>query len=232
MVKKLDLFDHFEKKLGLTIKKPELFTQVFVHRSYVNECKDKKVEQNERLEFLGDAVLELVVTEYLYRHYDNTEGEMTNWRSALVRGEMLSKVARDLDMGKFLFLSHGEEKGGGREKDYILANALEALIGYLYLTHGYTICQNFVEDQILVHLDQILKRKLYIDAKSFFQEQAQEKLGITPEYRVESEEGPDHSKNFTMGAYLGDKLVGTGKGPSKQTAEQEAARAALKKKGW
>ena len=229
---KLDLQEHFESMLKVRLKQPELLKQVFVHRSYVNEHKDKKISHNERLEFLGDAVLELIVTEYLYRNYDSTEGEMTNWRSALVRGEMLAKVAKNLEMGKFLYLSHGEEKGGGREKDYILANSVEALIGYLYLTEGYTTCHNFIQDFILCYLEEILEKKLYIDAKSHFQEQAQEKAGVTPEYKVLSEEGPDHDKVFTMGAYIEDELIGEGEGGSKQNAEQAAARAAIARKGW
>ena len=228
----LDLQEHFEKMLGITLKKPELLKQVFVHRSYVNENKGKNISHNERLEFLGDAVLELIVTDYLYRNYNNTEGEMTNWRSALVRGEMLAKVAKKLKMGEFLYLSHGEEKGGGREKDYILANSVEAFIGYLYLTEGYIICQNFIQDFILCYLDEILEKKLYIDAKSHFQEQAQEKAGVTPEYKVLNEEGPDHDKIFTMGVYIKDELIGEGDGGSKQNAEQAAARAAIAKKGW
>jgi ribonuclease-3 len=229
---KKDLQSHFEKKLGISLKKPDLLKQVFIHRSYVNETRDDAIQHNERLEFLGDAVLELVVTEYLYRNYDNSEGEMTNWRSALVRGEMLAQVANKLNIGDYLFLSHGEEKGGGRDKDYILANTVEALIGYLYLTEGYTICQNFIQDFILCHLEEILEKKLYVDAKSYFQEQSQDKLGITPEYKVLNEEGPDHDKVFTMGAYIGEELMGEGKGSSKQNAEQEAARAAIRKKGW
>jgi ribonuclease-3 len=228
----VNLQEYFEKKLGFKLKDAELLRQVFIHRSYVNECRDKDIHHNERLEFLGDAVLELVVTEYLYKKYENPEGELTNWRSALVRGEMLARVARKLGMGKFLFLSHGEEKGGGRDKDYILANSVEALIGYVYLTQTYEVCQKVISKFILCYLDEILEKKLYVDAKSYFQEKSQELLGITPEYRVQEEEGPDHSKQFTMGAYIGEELVGKGKGSSKQNAEQDAARDALINKNW
>lgn len=223
---------HFEKLLRIKLEDDVLLKQVFIHRSYVNECREKGLEHNERLEFLGDAVLELVVTDYLYREFPNPEGDLTNWRSALVKGEMLSKISRSMGIGQFLFLSHGEEKGGGREKDYILANALEAFIGYLYLTKGFAACQKFIAKFILVHLPEILEKNLHIDAKSYFQESSQEKLGITPEYRVLQEEGPDHNKLFTMGAYLSGELIGSGSGSSKQSAEQEAAKEAIRVKKW
>jgi len=218
--------------VGLTKNDDKMLQQVFIHRSYVNEHKKEKLEHNERLEFLGDAVLELITTEFLYKNFPNPEGELTNWRSALVKGETLAKVAAELSLGDHLMLSKGEEKSGGRSKDYILANTLEALIGYIYLKGGYDKAQLFIHKHILVRLQQILDENLHIDGKSFFQETSQELLGITPVYKLVKEEGPDHNKNFTVGAYLNDELIGTGMGSSKQAAEQEAAHDALVKKGW
>ncbi|MGE3278646.1 MAG: ribonuclease III [Candidatus Altimarinota bacterium] len=219
-------------KIGLTENTPELLDQVFIHRSYVNEHRSQKLESNERLEFLGDAVLELVTTEYLFRNFSNSEGELTNWRSALVKGPTLAEVAQDLELGTFLKLSRGEEKSGGREKDYLLANTVEALIGYIYIQGGYAKAQLFIHKYILVRLQNILEKNLHIDSKSYFQETAQEVLGITPTYDVLKEEGPDHKKTFTMGVYLEGEMIATGNGSSKQIAEQDAARNALIKKGW
>ncbi len=221
-----------EEKIGLTFKSHELLQQAFVHRSYLNEHRQSKMESNERLEFLGDAVLELVVTQYLYSTYPNPEGELTNWRSALVKGEMLAKVAQQLDLGKHLLLSHGEEKSGGREKDYLLANTFEALIGVIYLELGYASAQKFIGQFLLVHLEDILQKGAHIDSKSKLQELSQEKVGLTPAYRLEHDEGPDHSKVFTMGAYIGGRIVGKGNGGSKQTAEQAAAEDALRRLKW
>ena len=220
------------KKIGLKDNDLELLDRVFIHRSYVNEHRHEKIESNERLEFLGDAVLELVSTEYLYRNFPNPEGDLTNWRSALVKGETLAKVAQELGLGQYLKLSRGEEKSGGRDKDYLLANLVEALIGYIYIQGGYAKTQLFIHKNILVKLQEILENNLHIDAKSHFQELSQEKLGITPVYKVLEEEGPDHMKTFTMGIYLGEDLIAKGSGSSKQLAEQEAARKGLKKKKW
>lgn len=226
-------YRNLEKRIGIKFKSKKLLEQVFVHKSYVNEYRDKeKLEHNERLEFLGDAVLELVVTEYLYQNYPNPEGDLTNWRSALVKGENLAKLAEELDLGKYLYLSKGEDRSGGREKSYILANTVEALIGAIYLDKDYETAKGFVLEFILKYLEDILSKGLHIDAKSLFQELAQEKLGITPEYKLINAEGPDHAKLFTMGAYLEDKLVGQGQGSSKQTAEQAAAEHVLTEKGW
>jgi len=219
-------------QIGLGENNNELLDQVFIHRSYVNEHKNENLNSNERLEFLGDAVLELITTEYLYRNFDKSEGELTNWRSALVKGPTLAEVAQELELGKYLKLSRGEEKSGGREKDYLLANTVEALIGYIYLQGGYAKAQLFIHRFILVRLQNILEKNLHIDSKSYFQETAQEVLGITPTYDVLGEEGPDHTKAFTMGVYLEGELIATGKGTSKQIAEQDAARNALVKKGW
>ncbi len=226
------MYKKLEKKIGLKFKDHHLLKNAFIHRSYLNEHKSSKMESNERLEFLGDAVLELVVTEYLYKTYPNPEGELTNWRSALVKGDTLAIIAQELDLGEHLFLSHGEENSGGREKDYLLANTFEAVIGVIYLELGYEKAKKFIEKFLLVRLEDILKDGAHIDAKSKFQEMAQEKTGFTPAYELVHDEGPDHDKVFVMGAYIEDKIVGKGKGSSKQSAEQEAAEDALKRLKW
>lgn len=226
------MYKKLEEQTGIKFSDHEVLRKAFVHRSYLNEHKDSKLESNERLEFLGDAVLELVVTEYLYENYPNPEGELTNWRSALVKGEMLAKIAQELNLGEYLFLSHGEEKSGGREKDYLLANTLEALIGVIYLELGYKKSQSFIKKFLLVHLEDILIEGSHIDAKSKLQEMAQDKVGVTPNYELQHDEGPDHDKIFTMSAYIGDRMVGKGKGGSKQIAEQSAAEDALKRLKW
>ncbi len=226
------MYKKLEEQTGIEFKDSHLLRNAFVHRSYLNEHKDSKLESNERLEFLGDAVLELVVTEYLYTNYPNPEGELTNWRSALVKGEMLAKIARELELGEYLFLSKGEEKSGGREKDYLLANTFEAFIGVIYLEFGYKKTQSFIKKFLLVHLEGILKKGSHIDSKSKLQEIAQDKVGVTPFYELKHEEGPDHSKEFTMAAFIGDRMVGKGKGSSKQIAEQRAAEDALKRLKW
>ncbi len=220
------------QKIGIKNTNEALLHQVFIHRSYVNEHRAEQLQSNERMEFLGDAVLELVTTEYLYRNFDKDEGELTNWRSALVKGPTLAQVAQELELGKYLNLSRGEEKSGGREKDYLLANTVEALIGYIYLEGGYAKAQIFIHRFILVRLQHILEKNLHIDSKSFFQETAQETLGITPTYDVMGEDGPDHKKTFTMGVYLNGELIATGQGSSKQIAEQDAARNGLIAKNW
>lgn len=218
--------------MSIEFDNPELLELAFVHKSFINETADAN-ECNERLEFLGDAVLELVVTEYLYNTYPDTdEGVLTNWRSALVKGKNLAHVARMLKLGQYLSLSKGEDLSGGRDKDYILANTTEALIGALYLDKGYDPSKDFISTHIIKFLDEIIEQGLHIDAKSHVQELAQDKIGVTPHYTLIDESGPDHSKVFLMGIYFGEDLVGQGKGPSKQTAEQEAARDALRKKGW
>ena len=225
-------FQELEKTIGITFKNRELLQQVFIHKSYLNECCESELKDNERLEFLGDAVLELVVTEFLFKTYPNDEGELTNWRSALVKGEHLARISRDLKLGQYLVLSNGEEKSGGREKNYILANTFEALLGGIYLEQGYEKSHKFIDKFVLIYLEEILEKGLHIDPKSKLQEIAQDKEEITPVYKLISEEGPDHSKEFVMGIYLGEELVGTGKGSSKQNAEQSAALAALKERGW
>ncbi|OGL73896.1 ribonuclease III [Candidatus Uhrbacteria bacterium RIFCSPHIGHO2_02_FULL_57_19] len=222
-----------EKRLGVSFKDKDLLTTALVHRSYLNEHPDFRLPQNERLEFLGDAVLELVVTEYLYEHYPNPEGELTNWRAALVNAIMLSQVAKELEIEDYLYLSRGEAKDAGtKARQYILANAFEAVIGSMYLDGGYEVCKGFIGDKLLTRLPYILEHQLYLDPKSRFQEAAQEKTGITPTYRVISESGPDHAKDFVVGVFLGGDQVATGEGTSKQEAQVDAAQRALKVKGW
>lgn len=217
----------FTRRLQLPFTDKDLLQQVFVHRSYLNEHRSFRLAHNERLEFLGDAVLELIVTEYLYANYENPEGELTNWRSALVRGEMLAKIAQELDMGPHLMLSKGEQQSTGKARQIILANAFEALIGAIHLDLGYDVARDFVERHLIRRLDDILEQRLYIDAKSDLQEKSQDQLGITPSYTVLKSEGPDHAKEFTVGVYLADREIGVGRGSSKQKAEQEAAANAL-----
>jgi len=229
----INRYEGLEKNLNFKFKDPKLLDLAFVHKSYVNEHRDKKKENNERLEFLGDAVLELVVTEYLYKNFPTRgEGVMTNWRSALVKGKHLAEIAVKLDLGFFLYLSRGEERSGGRKKNYILANTLEALIGAIYLDQGYKVSHEFIDNMILAQLGSILEQGLHIDSKSRLQEIAQDQLGFTPAYEMLEAQGPDHEKEFVMGAYINGELIGRGSGSSKQKAEQSAAESALKAKNW
>ncbi len=226
-------FDGLEKKLGIQFKNQKLLVQAFTHRSYLNENPSFGLGHNERLEFLGDAVLELVVTEYLYgRFSEKPEGELTALRAALVNAEMLSDIGAELGMSEYLLLSRGEKKDTGRARSYILANAFEALIGALYLDHGYEVSAEFLKRVLFGHLEEVLEKKLWRDPKSVFQEEAQDRLGITPNYRVLKEIGPDHQKRFSVGVFLGAVFAAEGSGPSKQEAEVEAAEKALVAKGW
>lgn len=226
-------FPEFEEKMGITFKNPAFLVQAFVHRSYLNEHHDFPLGQNERLEFLGDAVLELIVTEFLFYEYGNPEGELTNWRAALVNAKILSNIAYEIGMEPFLFLSHGEAKDAGtKARDYIMANAIEALIGAIYLDQGYDMARQFVTRWVLIKLPMVLEQGLYMDAKSRFQESAQELLGVTPTYKVLHEEGPDHAKNFKVGVFLDKELVASGEGTSKQEAQTDAAEKAIKVKKW
>lgn len=221
-----------EENIGYKFKNKDLLLQALTHRSYLNENPKWRLDQNERLEFLGDAVLELVVTEYLYKNFPNPEGEMTNWRAALVNAVMLSQITKEFNLNDFMLLSRGEAKDTGRARQYILANAIEALIGAIYLDGGYDAASKFIAKFVLKELSRIIEGRLYRDAKSLFQEQAQDKVGITPSYEVLEEWGPDHARNFKIGVFLEKEMAGVGKGPSKQEAQQEAAEDALKKKGW
>jgi ribonuclease-3 len=223
-----------EKSLGLEFKNRDLLIEAFCHRSYLNEHPDFYLPHNERLEFLGDAVLELIVTEYLYKKYpEKNEGELTNWRAALVNAKILGELARELGFNDFLLLSKGEEKETGKARLYILANTFEALIGAIYLDQGYEVAKNFVEKNLIERkLPEIIEKGLFKDPKTRFQEEAQERVKITPTYKVLEEWGPDHAKHFVVGVFLGNELVAKGEGTSKQEAEEEAAKNALKIKGW
>ena len=218
-----------EKKLEATFKNQDLLRQAMTHRSYLNENPDFKLDHNERLEFLGDAVLELVVTDYLYLHYQLPEGELTNLRAAVVRGEMLSAVAQELDLETYLLLSCGERKDTGKARHYILANTVEAVIGALYLDSGYAAAEQLIIKHIVSKLKKVIEQGLHIDNKSRFQELAQEEYRLTPTYRVLNETGLDHAKNFVVGVFVGKKQAGEGAGSSKQEAQQAAAKDALSK---
>ena len=221
-----------EQKIKTNFKDKNLLLQALTHRSYINENPKWPLDHNERLEFLGDAVLELVVTEHLYRTYPNSEGELTNWRAALVNAVMLADISKVFDLNEFMLLSRGEAKDTGRARQYILANAMEAVIGAIYLDQGYEKSAEFIQAFVLSELPRIIKDNLYRDAKSLFQEKAQEQVGITPNYEVIQEWGPDHARQFKVGVYLDKDLIADGEGPSKQEAQQKAAEVALKIKGW
>ena len=221
-----------ENKLGVHFKNQDFLLEALTHRSYLNERPDWRINHNERLEFLGDAVLELAVTEYLFKNYSEPEGILTSWRAALVNSTMLAEISKKLDLNDYVLLSQGERKDPGRARQYILANALEALIGAIYLDQGYEETRQFIEKYIIAEFPRIIDQKLYKDAKSLFQEEAQEREGATPSYKVLGEWGPDHSKTFKVGVYLNDELAGAGFGPSKQEAQQKAAEDALHKKKW
>lgn len=226
-------FLKLEEDINYKFKDRNLLKQAVVHRSYLNENPGFPLQHNERLEFLGDAVLELAVTEFLYKNYENPEGELTNWRASLVKGDMLAKVAQKIDLEGYLYLSKGEAKDTNlKARRYILANAVEALIGSMYLDGGYISCCEFINSFILVELPEILEKRLYLDPKSRFQEAAQEKIGITPTYEVLEEEGPDHNRYFRIGVFLNDEFIADGDGTSKQEAQMSAAERACEIKGW
>ncbi|MDD5567064.1 MAG: ribonuclease III [Patescibacteria group bacterium] len=223
-----------EAIIGCTFKNIKLLEQSLVHRSYLNEHPDFPLKHNERMEFLGDAVLELAVTRYLFQKFPNkSEGELTNWRASLVKSETLADTAESIDLNDFLYLSRGEAKDtNSKARRYILANALEALIGAIYLDQGFEAAEKFIGSFLLTKLDDILQNHLYLDPKSRFQEKSQEIAGITPHYKVLSESGPDHAKRFNIGVFLGDDEIAVGEGASKQEAEESAAQRALKAKDW
>lgn len=222
-----------ELMLGSDFKNKSLLLEALTHRSYLNENTTWPHPHNERLEFLGDAVLELVITEHLYTLFpDKPEGELTTFRAALVNAVMLGNLAADLGLNNAILLSRGEAKDVGRARLYILANTFEAIVGALYLDGGYDKAKEFIVRVLGPQITPIVEQKLYQDAKSLFQEEAQERMGITPTYEVVKEWGPDHDKHFVVGAYVGTELIAEGEGPSKQIAQQQAAEAALKAKGW
>lgn len=226
-------FSSFEKRIGVSFANKDILRTAFTHRSYLNENRGIGKEHNERLEFLGDAVLELIVTEYLYAKYPaKPEGDLTAYRSALVNAVTLAGVAEGLGMNDYLLLSRGEAKDTGRARQVILANAIEAFIGALYLDQGYETTKKFVSKHVFKLVDDIVSKKMWLDAKSHFQEKAQEIEGVTPSYTTVKEAGPDHDKKFTVAVFLGNTRVAEGEGKSKQEAEQTAAKLALEVKKW
>ncbi|MBI3306102.1 ribonuclease III [Candidatus Nomurabacteria bacterium] len=223
----------FEKKIKITFKNKSLLEQAFIHCSYINENPGVKLSHNERLEFLGDAVLELVVTDFLYKKYPSyTEGELTSLRSALVNAVIIASAASKIGMNDYLLLSKGEAKDNGKARQYILANTFEAYVGALYIDQGLPATEQFIHKYLLPKTEEIVSKKLWRDAKSLIQEKAQEFVNVTPAYKVLSESGPDHDKHFTVGIFFGTSKIAEGKGQSKQEAEQKAAEAALKEKNW
>ncbi len=225
--------DAFEKKIGHVFKERRLLEQAFTHRSYLNENREAGREHNERLEFLGDAVLELVVTEYLFAKYpEKPEGELTAVRAALVNTISISEAATHLGINDYLLLSRGESKDTGRARQIILANAFEAVIGALYLDSGYEVARDFIAAQLFHKTDEVVEKKLWHDAKSRLQELSQEQLKVTPKYELVGQSGPDHDRTFVVAVYLGETKAGQGEGRSKQEAEQDAASKALTAKGW
>lgn len=226
-------FSLFEKKIGVLFRDENLLRQAFTHRSYINEHKGLGWDHNERLEFLGDAVLELAVTAYLFEKYPNkTEGDLTSYRAALVNTNTISDAARECGMDDFLLLSKGEAKDKGRARQYILANTFEAVIGALYLDQGYEAAKDFIARALFHRTDDMVAKGLWRDAKSLFQEKAQEEVGVTPYYSILEEMGPDHNKEFLVAVFVGEEQVAEAKGRSKQEAEQKAAARALVAKGW
>lgn len=222
--------DNLEKKIKIKFKNQELFLQSLTHRSYLNEHPEKKLIHNERLEFLGDAIIEFIITEYLYENYSEAEGTLTSWRASLVNTNMLFKIAKEISLDKYIYLSHGESLSFSQKtKVTILADAFEALVGAIYLDQGLSKTREFLIERIITKLPHVLKYKLYEDPKSKFQELLQSESKTTPTYKVLQEEGPDHAKKFTVGVFLNDSVIARGIGQSKQEASIKAAAEALKK---
>lgn len=217
-----------ESLLGVTFKNKNLLKTALTHRSYLNESSENDLKNNERLEFLGDAVLELITTEYLYERYpERPEGELTSFRSALVKTTSLSETSLDLNIGDFIMMSRGEEVTGGRTRPYILANTFESILGAIYIDQGYDVAKTFVTNKLLPKTTAIIENRLDIDSKSRLQELSQEILNFTPVYDLVSSKGPDHDKNFLMAVKIKGKVFGEGNGKNKQEAEQNAAKYAL-----
>ena len=226
-------FTGFEKKTNIIFNDKKLLEQAFIHRSYINENNGLKICHNERLEFLGDAVLELIVTDYLYNKYpDEDEGSLTAYRSSLVNAVIIGEIALALGMNEYLLLSKGEAKDIGKARGYILANTYEAYVGAVYIDLGYDVVRDFITKTLLIKIDTIVAKKLWRDSKSLIQEKSQEYLNVTPSYKVLHETGPDHDKHFTVGIFFGNDLIAEGKGKSKQEAEQASAHKALEVKEW
>ena len=223
-------YEKIEKNIQITFKNRELLDIALTHRSYLNEHKDLELQNNERLEFLGDAVLELIISDYLFTTYiDKPEGDLTNIRAAIVRTESLAEESRKLGFGEFLKMSKGEEDSGGRDKDYLLANTFEAVLGAIYRDQGFEVCKEYLQRTILQKVEHIVSEELYIDPKTQAQELIQAQYKVTPVYEVIKEEGPDHDKRFTVALVISGKRITTGEGTSKQKAEEDAARNAVKK---
>ncbi|MDR3546763.1 MAG: ribonuclease III [Candidatus Pacebacteria bacterium] len=226
-------FSSYAARLELTFKDLDLFIEALTHRSFLNEHRNISSSHNERLEFLGDAVLELAVTHFLFARFPNhDEGELTAYRAALVNTFSLAAIAEQIGLNDMLLLSKGEAKDTGRARQIILANAFEALLGAIYLDQGYEATEQFLAKHLYPKIDEVIEKRAWQDAKSRFQEVAQERKNVTPNYKTIAEEGPDHDKKFTVGVYLGDDKVAQGAGKSKQEAEQDAAQNALTKTGW
>lgn len=226
-------FNKLEERIGVTFTNKDLLVQALVHRSFLNENREFPLAHNERLEFLGDAVLELVVTEFLFANYLNPEGELTNWRAALVNAKMCARVGNEIGFEEYLFLSRGESQdSNSKAREYILANAVESIIGAIYLDQGWEIAKQFILRWIVSKLSEVLDLGLWMDPKSRFQESAQDIVGVTPTYKVLREEGPDHAKEFIVGVYLDKEKIAEGAGSSKQEAQVAAAEVALEKKKW
>ncbi len=223
----------FEQHIGITFTRKELLEQAFIHRSFINENPRSGLRHNERLEFLGDAVLELVVTSFLYKTYDNhSEGDLTSYRAALVNAVTLGDVAHSLSFNDMMKLSKGEARDVTRARMSILADAYEAFVGAVYLDQGYDVAQDFITRTLLVRTEELIKKGLHRDAKSLVQERSQDIYGVTPTYKVVAEEGPDHDKHFRVAIYFGDNQIAEGEGKSKQEAETSAAKEALVVKKW
>jgi ribonuclease-3 len=219
----------FSEKIGAEFTNLDLLDEALTHRSYLNERGQGNGNHNERLEFLGDAVLELIISEYLFNNYpDHPEGDLTSFRAATVKTDSLAETSREMEAGRYMKMSKGEEATGGRDKDYLLANVYEAILGAIYIDQSYKACQKFVEETLVPKIKNIVKYRLDIDPKTRFQEISQKIFKLTPTYKKVSEEGPDHEKIFTMAVYVGDKELGQGRGSSKQRAEEKAAEQALK----
>lgn len=226
-------YNTYLNKLGLSFNDPDLFIAALTHRSYLNENRGVVSAHNERLEFLGDAVLELAVTHFLYMKFPNRdEGDLTAYRASLVNTYSIADAAQKLGLNDMLLLSKGESKDQGRARQIILANAFEALLGAIYLDQGYAVAEAFIAKNLYAKIDEVIEKRSWQDAKSHFQEIAQEKRSVTPNYKTLKEEGPDHDKHFTVGVYLQNDEIARGTGQSKQEAEQSAAQNALEKTGW
>ncbi len=226
----MDFAELFAKQIGIKFKNLNLLTESLTHRSYINENPKWRLPHNERLEFLGDAVLELIISELLFQKFpDAAEGQMTLLRAALVNYQKLAEIAKSINLKKFILMSRGEAKDSSRAQEVILANAMEAVIGAIYLDQGFKVSEEFIKRSVFSHIEEVLENKTYKDAKSELQEIVQDKLKITPSYKIISEEGPAHEKIFKSGVYFDDRLIAEGEGSSKQEAEVEAAKAALNK---